>query len=406
MKNFKKLLLMAIVAVFGIIFFASCEKDAFFNQGAPKPPVDPSSLVKLYCNTGTKAELREVTSNSIIYTDSLYKTLFHMDPNEGSSIAKGDYSISLSGNQIFLAPNVNGIGYKFPHGTYRLDVVNITLNGVVQTSITNVTIISGPQNPPINVENTFPIRLYDLIEESNQITVRVRANISQWGNISSNSFDYVKRIDQNGWMTGPATRSGDSLFFKLSFPKVNGSYIEFNARYMPENNWLTPSYGNPPSVLYAGPSTPYSDSHSYFGFKLVKNGNVWELRTYNNLLLLSSTPTQETIPGNYGDGIENNYQVRWSGNKIYFRTTNSNIVRYKIDNGSWSYITATNCQENGNYKYCVQNLPNGSTTNIIITQWGIGSNDNNFVPATAEIINSSFAHPTPSGQGTSIVVYQ
>ncbi len=405
MKNFKKLLLMAIVAVFGIIFFASCEKDAFFNQGAPKPPVNPSSLVKLYCNTGTKAELREVTSNSIIYTDSLYKTLFHMDPNEGSSIAKGDYSISLSENQIFLAPNVNGIGYKFPHGTYRLDVVNITLNGVVQTSITNVTIISGPQNPPINVENTFPIRLYDLIEESNQITVRVRANISQWGNISSNSFDYVKRIDQNGWMAGPATRSGDSLFFKLSFPKVNGSYIEFNARYMPENNWLTPSYGNPPSVLYAGPSTPYSDSHSYFGFKLVKNGNVWELRTYNNLLLLSSTPTQETIPGNYGDGIENNYQVRWSGNKIYFRTTNSNIVRYKIDNESWNYITATNCQENGNYKYCVQTIPSGNTTSTVVTQWGTG-NSNNFVPATAEIINSSFAHPTPSGQGTSIVVYQ
>lgn len=406
MKKLKKLFAVAIVAVFGIIFFASCEKDAFFNQGAPKPPVDLSGLVKLYCNTGTKAGLLEVTSNSTIHTDSLYNTLFHLEPSEGNSIAKGEFIIKVNGVQVFGAPNVNGIAYKFPHGTYRLDVINITYNGANQNSITNVTVISGPQTPPTNLENTYPIRLYNMSIENNQVSVMVRANISQWGNISSNSFDYVKRIDQNGWMAGPATRSGDSLFFKLSFPKVNGSYIEFNARYMPENNWLTPSYGNPPSVLYAGIGVPYSNSQSYFGFRLVQNGSVWELRTYSGLLLLSSAPIVENIPGNYGDESSNNYQVRWAGNKIYFRTVNASTVRYKIDGENWTYITATNYPENNNYKYCVQNLPNGSTTNIIITQWGIGSNDNNFVPATAEIINSSFAHPTPSGQGTSIVVYQ
>ena len=406
MKNTKKTLVAIIAAVFGIVFFSSCEKDAFFNQ--VKPPVDPSqeSPVKLYCSTGTKGELIEVTSGSTIFTDSLYSTIFFMKPCEGTSIAKGDYSIALNGAQIFGAPSVNGIDYKFPHGTYTMNVMNIVLGGTAQVNITNVTVISGPQVPPVLNETTFPIRLYNLMVEDNQISVMVRANISQWGNISANTFEYIKRVNEQGWMTGPATRVGDSVTFKLTFPKTHGSYIEFNARYMPQNNWLTPSYGNPPSILYNGPGIPYSDSQSYFGFKLIQNGNTWELRTYNGTLLLTSSPAPESIPGNYGDGPENNFQVRWAGEKIFFRTTSSNTVRYRINNGAWNYVAAATFPGNSNYKFCVQEIPNGNTANTVVTQWGNGNSDVSFVPATAEISNSSFSNPTPGGQGTAIVVYQ
>lgn len=406
MKSLKKTLMAIIAAIFGIVFFASCEKDAFFNQ--VKPPVDPSqeSPVKLYCSTGAKDGPLEVMSGQTIYTDSLYSTLFYLSPSEGNNIARGDFEIKQNGVTILMANSVNGIPHKFPHGSYTLNVTNVTLNNTSYASITNVTIVSGPQTPPIVNEATFPIRLYNLGIEANQVSVMVRANITQWGNISANTFEYIKRVNEQGWMTGPATRVGDSVTFKLTFPKTHGSYIEFNARYMPQNNWLTPSYGNPPSILYNGPGIPYSDSQSYFGFKLIQNGNTWELRTYNGTLLLTSSPAPESIPGNYGDGPENNFQVRWAGEKIFFRTTSSNTVRYRINNGAWNYVAAATFPGNSNYKFCVQEIPNGNTANTVVTQWGNGNSDVSFVPATAEISNSSFSNPTPGGQGTAIVVYQ
>lgn len=405
-----KKLLFLLTVILGIALMSSCEKDYWFDNDTPNNPNNPNTTtVKLFYSTGAKGEKGEVTSGQTIYTDSLYNTLFYLVPTEGDTIAIGNFSINQGSLGILQANQVNGVPHKFLHGTYILNVTNITLGSVLQNSITNVNVISGNQTPPPPPSNeaTFPIRLYDLNIGTDNVTVKVRANISQWENISSTLFDYVKRINENGWTTGAVTKINDSLMFQLSFPKTNGSYVEFNVRYMPQNNWLTPSYGNPPSILYNGTGIPYSDSHSYFGFKLVQNGSYWELRTYNNTLLLTNATTTESIPGNYGDDASHNYQVRWAGNKIYFRTDLSTCtVRYKINNGAWVYAAAFSVNGNNSYKYCVQNIPVSNTTQIVTTQWGTGNNDSDFTPITNEINNSSFANPTPSGQGISIVVYQ
>lgn len=398
----KKLMILLIVAL-GVMIFASCEKISKFNQENPQNPNNPGQTsVKLFYSSGEKGEKGEIVSGQTIYTDSLYKTIFHMSPAEGDTIAIGIYTIATGNLNLLQTSPINGIAYKFPHGTYTMNVTGINIGNI---SFNNITVISGNQTPPIpNTEATFPIRIYDFVVNNDNITLKIRANISQWGNISSNQFDYVKRVDANNWTTGSVNKINDSLMFQLTIPKINGSFIEFNVRYMPQNNWLTPSYGNPPSILYNGTGIPYSDSHSYFGFKLVQNGNNWELRTFNNVLILTNIATSEPIPGNYGDEAANNYQVRWAGNKIFFRTTSS-TVRYKIDNGSWIYTAAIN-SSNSNYKYCVQNIPIGNTTKVVTTQWGNGSNSSNFIASSNEILISSFANPTPSDQGISVVVYQ
>jgi len=404
-----KKLLFLLTVILGIALMSSCEKDYLFNNNSPNNPNNPNNpsttTVKLFYSTGAKGEKGEIVSGQTVYTDSLYYTSFYLSTTSGDTVALGNYSLAQGSLNLLQANQVNGIQYKFPHTTYTLNVTGVNIGN---SSFTNITIISGSQvPPPPSNEATFPIRLYDLNVGTDNVTVKVRANISQWGNISSTLFDYVRRINENGWTTGSVTRINDSLMFQLSFPKTNGSYIEFNVRYMPQNNWLTPSYGNPPSILYNGTGIPYSDSHSYFGFKLVQNGNYWELRTYNNSLLLTNATTTEQIPGHYGDDANHNYQVRWTGNKIYFRTTsNTTTVRYKIDNGSWVYVSALSVNGNVNYKYCDQTIPSGNTTKVVTTQWGTGNNDSNFIPTTNEISNSKFANPTPTGQGVSIVVYQ
>lgn len=401
----KKIILLLTV-ILGIALMNSCNKEYDFPI-RPNNPNNPTT-VKLFYSIGTKGEKGEITSGQTIYTDSLYNTLFYLVPTEGDTIAIGNFSITQGTLGLLQANQVNGIPYRFLHGTYTLNVTNITLGSVSQNSITNVTVISGNQTPPPpSTENTFPIRLYDLNVGTDNVTVKVRANISQWVNISSTLFGYVKRIDANGWATGDVTKINDSLMFQLSFPKTNGSYIEFNVRYMPQNNWLTPAYGNPPSILYNGTGVPYSDSHSWFGFKLVQNGNYWELRTYSNTLLLTNATPTESIPGNYGDDASHNYQVRWAGNKIYFRTDLAICtVRYKINNNNWIYVSPFDDSENNEYKFCTQIIPTSNTTQVVTTQWGTGSNDSNFIPANDEIDNSEFANPTPQGQGVAISVYQ
>jgi len=405
-----KKLLFLLTVILGIALMSSCRKECDFpTPNNPNNPNNPNTTtVKLFYSTGAKGEKGEITSGQTIYTDSLYSTLIYLVPTEGDTIAIGNFSINQGALGILQANQVNGIPYKFLHGVYTLNVTNITFGGASYNSVTNVTVISGNQAPPPpNNEATFPIRLYDLNVGTDNVTVKVRANISQWGNISSTLFGYVRRIDANGWTTGDVTKINDSLMFQLSFPKTNGSYIEFNVRYMPQNNWLTASYGNPPSILYNGTGIPYFDSHSWFGFKLIQNGNNWELRTHNNTLLLTNATTTGSIPGNYEDDTSHNYQVRWAGNKIYFKTTSSTTtVRYKINNGSWIYGIAFNADINSEYKYGIQNIPTSNTTQTVTTQWGTGNNDSNFIPTTNEISNSKFANPTPTGQGVSIVVYQ
>ncbi len=400
----KKLILLLTV-ILGITLMNSCNKEYDFPVKPNHPNNPNATTVKLFYSTGAKGEKGEIVSGQTIYTDSLYNTLFYLVPTEGDTIAIGNFSITQGTLGLLQANQVNGIPYKFPHGIYSLNVTNINIGNA---SFSNITVNSGNQAPPPpSTENTFPIRLYDLNVGTDNVTVKVRANISQWGNISSTLFDYVKRIDANGWTTGTVTKINDSLMFQISFPKTNGSYVEFNVRYMPQNNWLTPAYGNPPSILYNGTGIPYSDSHSYFGFKVVQNGNYWELRTYNNTLLLTNAASTESIPGNYGDDAYHNYQVRWSGNKIYFRTNSSTYtVRYKVNNGSWIYRAAFSVNENNNYKYCIQTFPTSTATQVVTTQWGVGNDDSDFVPAINEISNSKFANPTPAGQGVSIVVYQ
>lgn len=397
----KKIILLLTV-ILGIALMNSCNKEYWFNNDIPDNP-STVGKVKLLYSDGSKDPKGEITSGSTIHTNSTYPTRFWM-VYDGDTIPVGVYRITKNNLVVHETDTVNGTIYQFSEGTYLLNVLGLN---IPNQSFENINIIVGTPTPPPSNEETFPIRLYNLNVGSQNVTLNVRANITQWGNITSNQFFYVKRINGLNFVSSQTiTRVNDSLFFTLSFPKSNSTFVEFNAGYVLNDTlplWLTPSYGNPPSILYNGVGVPYSDSHYYFSFRLVQNGNDWEIRTHSGTLILTTgSSSSQEIPGDHGDGIANNYQVRWLGENIYIKTSLATMLRYKKEGDlNWTYVPLI-LALNTNFKTGAQ----GNNGNYIPTyiQWGTGTNDANFIPLTNEIILSSFARLMPDGSGTAIII--
>lgn len=364
MKNLFLLLLVTL----GVAFM-SCEKISSFTQEGPQNPNQPK--IKLYQSIKGAKEKGEITSNSTItVNDTTHYSSFWLEPSSGDYIAKGIFTIRKNGIIVYQSASPeNGVDFRFTSsGVYTLEVngdnfsfVNIIINVFV-----------GAVNPPTG-GGTSPIRLYDFDVSNAEATVKVAASISQWGNITSTQFFHLRRINSLNFITNQSvTFSNDSVFFKLAIPKVNSTFVEFNAGFQDGSTggrWLTPSAGNPPSTLYNGIGVPYSDSQYFFGFKLVQTSTGWELQNSAGLVLLSTVSEQNTIPGNNGDGFLNNYQVRWSGLTYYFKTSLvSPDFQFKIgENGSAIHLTATICSENSNYKQVT--FPVG-TNGQIWFKWG------------------------------------
>lgn len=397
----KKIILLLTV-VLGIALMSSCSKEYWFNNDTPNNP-NNTGKVKLLYSTGAKDPKGEIVSGGTIHTNSTYPTRMWME-YDGDTIPVGVYHITKNNLLVYESDTVNGIAYQFSDDTYTLNVSGLN---IPNQSLTNITIISGTPTPPPSDEETFPIRLYNLNVGTQNVTLNVRANITQWGNIASNQFFHVKRINGLNFESNQTiTRVNDSLFFTISFPKINSTFVEFNAGYILNDTmplWLTPSYGNPPSILYNGPGVPYSDSHYYFSFKLVQNGSDWEIRTHSGTLILTTgSGSSQEIPGDHGDGIANNYQVRWLGKNVYIKTSIATTARFKkAGDINWTYIPLIPIA-NPEFKTYVQN--NYGSYDPDYLQWGTGTNDANFIPLTNEIIISSFARLMPDGSGTAIII--
>lgn len=357
----------------GVILMNSCEKDYFFNNNGPNNPNNPNNLttVKLFYSTGAKDPKGEITSNTTItINDTLHYSSWWLEPSSGDSIVKGIFTIRKNGIIMYQsAVPENGIDFIFSYsGIYDLEVSGNSF------SFVNISIhVFSGSTPPVS-SGTSPIRLSDLSMTEAEGSVKISAYIGQWGNISSTNFFHAKRINALNFITNqPVTKSNDSLFFTLNFPKVNSTFVEFNVGYQisaSNTPWLMPNIGNPPSTLYNGIGLPYSDSQYFFGFRVVQTAAGWELRNNAGLLLLSYSNTpQIIIPGNNGDGFLNNYQVRWSGLTYYFKTTiASPTFQFKIgENGSPIYLPVTTCSENIEYKKVT--FPAG-TSGTIFFEWG------------------------------------
>jgi hypothetical protein len=151
--------------------------------------------------------------------------------------------------------------------------------------------------------------------------------------------------------------------------------------------WLTPSsYSG--CLLYSGnENLPYQNSAYFFGFSLVINNNNYKFESYSGTTILNFSGNGNNIPGEAGDLLINNYQVRWTGFTHYFKTSlNAPVLRYKIgNNGSWTYTSLSHFSENQNYWFLT--FPNLSGE--LFFQWGTGT-DANFAPATSEMENSMY----------------
>lgn len=397
-----KKLLFLLTVILGIALMSSCSKEYEFNNNIPENP-NTFGKVKLLYYDGSKNPKGEIVSGSTIHTNSTYPTRFTM-VYDGDTIPVGVYRIAKNNLVVHETDTVNGTIYHFSDGTYMLNVLGLN---IPNQSFENITIIAGIPTPPPSNEETFPIRLYNLNVGAQNVTLSVRANITQWGNITSNQFFHVKRINSLNFESSQAiTKVNDSLFFTITFPKINSTFIEFNAGYFLNDTtpkWLTPSYGNPPSILYNGTGIPYSDSHSYFSFRLIQNGNDWEIRTHSGTLILTTgSGSSQQIPGDHGDGIANNYQVRWFGENIYIKTTLATTLRYKKEGDvNWTYVPLL-LALNPTFKTCIQG--NNGSYDPKYTQWGTGTNDSNFIPFNNEMNMSAYARPMPDGSGIAIIV--
>ncbi len=394
MKKNLVILMMAMVAM----FFAGCEKEFNFQPQENGEIIDSTNTVQLFysVDNGTKESKGEIsTGGGTIIADSGIYISFWLEPATGSNMAKGIYEIVDSSSLNFIYQSSvaeNGIDIRPDVGKYGLKVYNISPG--TPSFFDNITIIVNGTTPPPPPTQTSPVRLYNLNVSGGNASVNVAISKSQWQAQATANWFYLRRVNGLNFVGNQAvTSTTDSVFFQLNFSAVDQTYVEFNAGYHDGSVggvWLMPGYGNPPSILAGGINTPYGGSENFFGFRLhsTTNGN-WELRTHNGTLVLSTgTPTPNPIPGNNGDGLTNNYQVRWSGYYHYFKTSlASPTFRYRLGTtGAWVFITPSQLANNPDYWEI--HFPSG-TTGEINFQWGAGS-ITTFAPSSTEMQNSMY----------------
>jgi hypothetical protein len=373
-----------LVAAIILIAASGCEKD--FNFAPISKGQEPNGSVELKYSKGI------IFSGDTIYGDSAYYFGLWLTPSTGTSIATGTFEIKYQNNIIYLssAPE-NGIDWKAPYpGEFDLDVTG-NFQGT-PFSYTNIKIfVTGGAVPTLA---TSPVRLSNFIVSGGMASVDIAVSKAEHIQFTNSTWFYVRRVNNMNWSTNNSVvNQGDSVFFTLTFPATNLAYAEFNVAYHDGSvggMWLTPSAGNPPSILYSGSQNiPYNGSGSFFGLRLhILSPSQSELRTHSGVLLLSTGTAANPIPGNNGDGIMNNYQVRWSGFAHWFKTSlASPTFRYKIGiNGTWAYLSAQQWAQNPDY-FQVE-IPIG-TIGELRFQFGTGTGSS-FIPATGEMSNSMY----------------
>lgn len=335
-----KRLILLLTVVLGITLMNSCNKEYDF----PSNPNNPNNPSVVTLKHGFKSDLGEefqgkstIVSNQTIYTDSVTYNGTWIEQLD----AVGTFTIrNSSGIIVFQDSLVNEIEFKFP----LCDVYTLNVNGIYQGSsfeYTNIQFIVSsiiiPPPPPI-VYPTFPIFFRNFHISNGNAIVDIYLEKAGFTYNINNSVPwlFVSRTNgQNFINDQTVVDMGDSVKITISTPAINNNYFEFNFK----NNETWCPVGN--NILNSGtPNIPYQESQSWFGFKLVLNSNIWEMRTYNGTLILTN-PTSG-IPGNVGDGPENNYRVRRTHRTIYFKTNVQNpIVAYQTGNGTTVYMAPT-----------------------------------------------------------------
>ena len=392
----RKIFFSVLTLVLGLLLATgttSCKKDFELEPQAQEQNqvINPTaSTVNL--NFGGSKGI--VNSGDTISGDSLYYFCFWLTPATGNNIAVGTFTIHNS-SQVVMYQSVspeNGISWKAPlSGYYTMGVSGVYNN--IPFSFVNITIyVTGGIIPP-SPTPTSPVRLYNFQVSQSTAAVDVAISKSQYINQSGASWFHLFRIDGQNFLTNQTVISEpDSVRFTLSFPNTNGLYVDFNAAYVDGSSggmWLNPSAGNPPSILWTGSQNiPHTSSGSYFGFRLHSVVGGYELRTHSGILLLSTVSIPNPIPGNSGDGVANNYQLRWSGYTHYFKTAvTAPTFRYKIGmTGVWTYLPTQQLVSNSDY--FETEIPAG-TVGQLRFQWGTGIGTG-FTPATLEMGNSQY----------------
>ncbi len=378
------------------ILFAGCQKDEY-NTAPEKPWLGedpPSAVVELRhsVNGGTKSmELKNIIySGQEIYGKKKYFFKFWLTAAGSEVLPEGVYEIKRNiDNQIIYGPSSprNGIEHKFQEaGTYTLKVFGVF--GGENFSFENIQIYVTEEG--IVELETHPVRLYNFQVNGNNASVDVAISTEEYSNLGPVEWRHLKRVNNLNFVNNlPVNEGGDSVRFTLSFAANHNNYVEFNAHIL-DGPWLTPSDGNPPSVLYSGSmNSPYLGSGSYFGFRFHIVSGGAELRTYGGQLLLTTLGEVEEmfIPGENGDGEINNYQVRWTGYTRWFKTSASNpSFRWKIGTeGDWEHISPSAWEDNPDYRKI--QLP--AVSGELRFQFGTGTGSN-FSPSSAEMQNSQY----------------
>jgi hypothetical protein len=387
----KVMFLLSVMA----ILFAGCEKFEY-NDAPEKPslPEDNAIVVELRHSLGDMTKngsLKNIIySGQTIAGNKEYFFNFWLTASGSQQDPEGEYEIRNE-DSIVYGPSSprNGIEHKFQEaGTYILEV-----SGVFEGESFNFENIQITVTEEGVVElETHPVRLYNFEISGETASVEVAISKEEYSNIDpSTEWNYLKRINGSNFENGLEISEPveyDSVRFVLSFDAEDNDYIEFNAHHGSE--WLTPSLGNPPSILYSGSSNePYLGSGSYFGFRFHIVGEDAELRTYDDQLLLTAEEgTSQTVPGENGDELSHNYQVRWTGYTRWFKTTTSSpSFRWKIGTeGEWEYITPS--EWSNNPEYWEIELPD-TISGELRFQFGEGTGLS-FAPSSNEMNNSQY----------------
>ncbi len=322
--------------------FFSCNKDIFFDDKPKKEVTLHFSFESVKGGLELEKENNDgkgpISSGATIQGPVGYYGIFFLMPADEYDYAEGIFVIKNSiGDTIYKSAEAeNGCEYKFSLiGIYTLSVSGIYNE---QFSFVNITINITDNSTPPPPTSTIP-RLYDfIIEEDN--TCRITAVIHKGYYISQSNWFGVKRINGLNFVTNQTvTVDGDSVRYTIEFPAVDQNYVEFNFAVnngVAGGTWMTPTDETP---LYSGyENVPYNSSGSWFGFRLVINSGLYEIRSYSNELILSTGSESVDFPGRNGDDLNHNYTMRWSGYIRWIKTNNTQqIVRYKIAGSSFIY---------------------------------------------------------------------
>ncbi len=368
-----KKLITVLLSVMAVI--SACKKFEFEDQEV----VTNKEEVRLFTSNSNQKSNNIVRSNDTVYGNVDYYFSFWLTP----AGVRGNFTITDSTGSIIYNQSNNTIDWLAPHtGTYTLNVIGDTFG------FTNITInVTGagitPPNPPGPYAGP---RLYNLIVNDSTVSVDIVITKEEYCNASSSySWFWLYRVNNLNFKTKLllTAETTDSVYFTIIFPRVSGTIIEFNAGLddgTTGGTWLTPS-------AYSGPlpgsnGNPFSYSNSYFGFKFIVGSN-WEIQSIGGTTILSIT---NNLPGASGDYMAGDYMVRSTGLNYFIKTTAS-VVRYKVGNGSWNYISMTNLSYNTNYM--TFSFPTGISGQVYF-QWGTGTSDATFSYWTTEMAKSKF----------------